>query len=884
MSVTLGSAARPSASSPASSPAPPRIPSARVRRIRIVLMLLGALLLVDFGISLAFQLGWLRQSLTARLEAAFGRPIQVSNFSFSLLDGPQIEANYISVGEDPRFGNEYFLRADQVAADIRWLALLRGRFEVGSLSISNPSLNLVRLPDGEWNLESWLPHPPGNHLTQAAARSAFSARPQRIEVSGGRINFKNGVAKLPFAFINVDGSVEQTSSGSWRINLEAEPFRAAVNLQQPGELSLTGTVGGTSSRLRPASLHFNWDAASISDVLRLFTGNDYGVRGLFSLQLSAKTRGYDWNFSSAAQLRRLHRWDLPLRADDPAANLEIRAAWHPAAARLDITGATIEFPRSHIRAAGAMTFAPSANPRLPSVKNARLQITSRSVAFSDALAWYRAFHPGVAEQFEVHGSAALNFVLAGWPPKIQSGEIASQGAEADGGRIPVMMRVEKATLLFSRNSITLPPVLFSAGTRNGEFRFSGSISRLPRWHSSWKLEGSTRDVRSLFDAAESLGYSLPAGWRIDGPASCDLRWPGGIFPALDNPSGALNLNGVKIAAPFLNRSITHVDATVALSSQGAQIRLASANAFAADWRGVLQKSAANPGWQFTLAANDLSAVAMDHWLNPQRRPNLLERILPFFASSPRPLRMPSWLRAQGTLSIGEFTLSPFEFQDFRASAAMDGRHWQFSDARANFYGGALSGAISLDLAATPSYRVSAKFEGVRLGRLAARTFSLASLFSGRASGALRVSAKGLGRAALLHSLVCKGRARMQNSFYSGMDLMESLQAGARRPGITIFPEASADFSCAQGRLNFSSLELQSPRGSFRATGYVDFQRRIHLTVVPLTSGSPALAANAASVHGAPSVYPLSGPAPEFELAGSLNAPTIKRVHVNAQRH
>lgn len=884
MSVTLGSAARPSAPPPASSPAPARRPSAR-RRFRIVLIVLSALLLADFGISLAFQLGWLRHSLTTRLEAAFGRPIQVSNFSFSLLDGPQIEANYISVGEDPRFGNEYFLRADQVAAGIRWLALLRGKFEVGSLSISNPALNLVRLPDGEWNLESWLPHPPGNDLKPAAAPSAFSARPRLIEVSGGRINFKEGVAKLPFAFINVDGSVEQTSAGSWRINLEAEPFRAAVNLQQPGELSLTGTLGGTSSRLRPASLHFNWDAASISDVLRLFTGYDYGVRGLFSLQLNAKTRGYDWKFSSASQFRRLHRWDLPLRADDPAANLEIRASWHPAAARLDLTSATMEFPRSHIRATGAVTFAPSSNPQLPSVKNARLQIASRSLVFSDALAWYRAFHPGVAEQFEVHGAAALQFALAGWPPRIQSGEISSQGAEADGGRIPVMMRMEKAALLFSRNSVTLPPLLFSAGRRNGEFRFSGSIARLPQWHSSWKLNGSTRDVRSLFDAAESLGHSLPAGWQINGPVSCDLQWVGRSFPALRNLSGTLNLNGIKIAAPFLNRVITHVDAAVALSPQGAQIRLNSANAFAADWRGLLQKSAATSGWQFTLAAKDLSAVAMDRWLNPERRPNFLERILPFFASNPQPQHMPSWLRARGTLSIGEFALSPFDFQDFRASAAMQGRHWQFSNARANFYGGALSGAISLDLASTPSYNVSAKFENVRLGRLAARTFSLANLFSGRASGGLRLSAKGLSRAALLHSLVCKGRARMRNSFYSGMDLVESLQASSRRPGITIFPKASADFSCVQGRLNFSPLELQSPQGNFRATGYVDFQRRIHLTVVPLASDSPVLSANAASLRRAAAAHSSSATAlRKFKLTGSLNAPAITRVNANVPRH
>src|SRR5215472_8813894 len=348
MSLTLPNPSAVETPPLASPETPAREPRPRRRRKwRILLGIVAALVLVDLGISAAFELGWLHRTLTNRLEAAFGRPIEVSNYSFSLLEGPRIEANYITVGEDPRFGSEYFLRADQVAAGLRWSALLRGKLEVGSLFISNPSLNLVRLPDGEWNLESWLPRPPGT-LVQAAGENAPTRRPHLIEISNGRINFKQGDTKLPFAFISVDGSLEDAQTGGWRINLEAQPFRAAVNLQEAGELTLRGFVGGTSSRLRPASLKLNWDAASISDVLRLFRGSDYGMRGALSLQLTARTEGYDWNFSSSTQFRHLHRWDLPLRADDPAANLNIQAAWDSEEARLAINQASIELPRSNV--------------------------------------------------------------------------------------------------------------------------------------------------------------------------------------------------------------------------------------------------------------------------------------------------------------------------------------------------------------------------------------------------------------------------------------------------------------------------------------------------------------------------------------------------------
>src|SRR5208282_5596330 len=90
-------------------------------------------------------------------EASFGRPVEVGRFDFSLLDGARLEAHSVTVSEDSRFGHEYFLRAETLTAGLRWRALLSGRFEFGTLSLSRPSLNLVRDAQGRWNIERWLP-------------------------------------------------------------------------------------------------------------------------------------------------------------------------------------------------------------------------------------------------------------------------------------------------------------------------------------------------------------------------------------------------------------------------------------------------------------------------------------------------------------------------------------------------------------------------------------------------------------------------------------------------------------------------------------------------------------------------------------------------------
>ncbi len=130
-----------------------------MRRRRWLGLALAAaiLLLAKAGVSGALEHGWARRTLLARLAASFGRPVDVGRFRINLLSGLRLEADSVTVAEDPRFGQEYFLRAEQLTAGLRWTALLRGRIEFGIVSLSRPSLNLVRLPDGSWNIESWLP-------------------------------------------------------------------------------------------------------------------------------------------------------------------------------------------------------------------------------------------------------------------------------------------------------------------------------------------------------------------------------------------------------------------------------------------------------------------------------------------------------------------------------------------------------------------------------------------------------------------------------------------------------------------------------------------------------------------------------------------------------
>jgi uncharacterized protein involved in outer membrane biogenesis len=195
--------------------------------LRVALAVVAVLLSASWGLSLALHGGWARRSLLARLSASFGRPVDAAYFEFSLWNGPKLEAHSVTVTEDPRFGAEYFLRADELTASPRWAELLRGRLEFGTLSLTRASLNLVRDADGHWNIESWLPPPKAGSSAGSPSPSAGVAlRLAHIEIDSGRINFKRGVEKLPFALVNVSGRLDQDGTGRWSIDLEAHPARA----------------------------------------------------------------------------------------------------------------------------------------------------------------------------------------------------------------------------------------------------------------------------------------------------------------------------------------------------------------------------------------------------------------------------------------------------------------------------------------------------------------------------------------------------------------------------------------------------------------------------------------------------------------------------------
>src|SRR5438270_174301 len=85
----------------------------------------AAVVALQVAVSALVRTGRMHAYLTAHLERAFGRPVQVGSFGAHIFPRLQLYANEVTVGEDPAFGYEYFLRAEHLSAGLRWSGLLR---------------------------------------------------------------------------------------------------------------------------------------------------------------------------------------------------------------------------------------------------------------------------------------------------------------------------------------------------------------------------------------------------------------------------------------------------------------------------------------------------------------------------------------------------------------------------------------------------------------------------------------------------------------------------------------------------------------------------------------------------------------------------------------
>lgn len=863
--------------------------SIRGKHWRLALIVVGAIIALQLGASAVVRSERVKAYLVSHLERTFGRHVEVREFTVSLLPSPQLDAEEISVSEDPTFGNEYFLRADHLSAGLRWFGLLRGRFEFGTVSLTRPSLTLVRNAEGRWNLEQWLP--PGKPRTGMVAGTAggrlqeAANRLEKIEIDGGRVSFKLGDDKQAFAFVEVSGTVQQAAPGRWQLRLEAEPWRSGVQLQSTGTIRVQGRVAGTSSRLQPAQLQIHWDGASLADVFRLLRGQDTGIRGSFAADATAESGmqqpaglpGEQWSFAIQARAGQIHRWDLTERDDNPRLGVRLKGRWNPAAGSVTADEMAVEAPKSNLRGTVLLLTRPGTS--------FAIHVDSAGVQAADLLAWYRAFQPGVSEDVKAEQYFTGAMTLTGWPLSLDAAAFSSHGGSmvVPGLQAPVRVGplrggverhefvIEPATISISSDGGSSPSKSRAASARPG---ITVSLTHdFDQRTGAVLLEGRGTHVDDALKAAAAFGHTLNFGWEMNGEASTALRWTWG---AREHPvwDGTIDFSRAKLQVAGLNLPLSLDDVRLGWNAGKKFVQLAKAQGFGAEWSGRIARADAvdmqeGIQWNFDLHADRLDASELDRWVGPRARPGWVRRLLSSLLGTSQPSVSASELlrraSARGVLRADEFDLEKLRFKQLRAEGDLKNLHLTVRQADAQWAGGALQAKMIADFSPQPAYEVAAQFDRVNLAQIPLAG-KVADRVAGTASGSIQLKTGGVGREALLQKLNGEGKLQLRAVEFRGWDVAASLASGSPRSGASRWTSGQGTFRIADQSFVLNALQLFAAREEVLVKGSVSFQREADLTLQAVDD-NPRRSRLAAASHILNIAGPLDGP--KVSLVGRI---------------
>jgi AsmA-like protein len=265
---------------PVSENAPPRPRHRRqlVLAVTLILLVIAALVLPPL-----INISRYQRRISASLSASLGHPVEVFGITLKLLPRPGVQIANFVVDSNTGYSAEPILQCSSVTAAFRITSLWRGRLEIARISLDEPSLNLERAPNGEWNFASVLLQ--ASRSQQAPTGLAMARGQNRfpyIEASNARINFKYGNEKLPFSFLNADVSIWLENPHQWQLRFAAQPIRTDINLSlaDTGQVQVSGSVDRASSANElPLNLHAEWRGAPLGQVSRMLVAHDLGWRG-----------------------------------------------------------------------------------------------------------------------------------------------------------------------------------------------------------------------------------------------------------------------------------------------------------------------------------------------------------------------------------------------------------------------------------------------------------------------------------------------------------------------------------------------------------------------------------------------------------------------------
>lgn len=669
---------------------------------RIALGLL--LLLVAFGIAAWWAPqteadSW-REPLRTALTRALGRDVTFRDVRYTLFPHPGLTASELVIPDDPAFGLEPFAYVTEFQVGLRWSALLTGRFEIATVRMTEPSVNLSRRDGIGWNA--------GRLLEHLRARGLETGSAPRLVLENGRINFRQGTMKSPF-FLNaveLDLAPPSRATGSFDWSFEASPARTDRSEQGFGRFTGQGLWRPGPGREGQIEVEMELERSATSEVATLITGGDLGLQGRLSSRATLLGPLNDIQLRGAVELEGLGRGGM-LSTRTGGWTLHYQGKLNLAAQRLEFS----TVPSKEGGAASLLNLQFSVDSMLTSPRW-QASVSFQDVRAANALQLAERLGARVPAGLEVDGTLSGSVE---WP---RNGE-PSGAVQLDNAAVRLRgagpVKIQAASLRLAGGVVELLPAEMESPSQS-------VLSLSGKWAAASEALSFVVGMKDLpldeFTAAASVipGASLPPAL-----AGCEQgRVSGEVRFARDSESepapwaGELSLIGPVCRFDGTSETLNVTRALINFRGPDWSARRVTAQwgALAVDAAAEFRAAARRP-LRMTLDFNSLDLEEMERLLEPAlvRRRSFLDRTFR------RRAVIPEWLaqrRVEAALRARRIVADGHEIQRLSAQIYWDGVHVQIPSLDFAAPEGSFSGRLAVALGAdAPSYHLLGRVSDLR---------------------------------------------------------------------------------------------------------------------------------------------------------------------------
>jgi hypothetical protein len=777
----------------------------------------------------------MRTRIVNSISLALGRPVDVAAVHLRLLPHPGFDLENFVIHDDPAFSAEPMLRAQEVTAALRITSLLRGRLEISRLNLIEPSLNLVRNAEGHWNLENLV-----ERTERIAVAPTSKAKTENrpgfpyIEADRGRINFKLGPEKKPYALTEADFALWQDSENAWGMRLKAQPVRTDFNLSDTGAVSVSGSWQRAAS-LRDTPLQFNlqWDRAQLGQATKLAYGNDKGWRG--GLTVSTTLTGTPANLAivTAASVQDFRRYDIFGGGD---LRLAAQCTGHYTSRDHTLSELACGAPVGD----GTVTVAGSIKGPF-STRNYDLALTARDLPIQSLVALARHAKQGVPDDLNAAGrlngrvnlrriadvrASNVNWEGSGETSGLELGSKLTK-AELVLGRVPfaVSSAMNPKSRAISRAIVSPQP---ETHLDIGPFNIAlgrPTSATVRGWASrsgySFTVQGDAQ-LQRLLQVARTVGIPTPQP-PAEGLAKVDLQIAGGWLGfAAPRATGKAQLHSIRAEVRGLNAPLEITSANLLLTPNQIEVQNLTASIAGTSWRGslALPRQCAAPEScpvHFDLHADEIATDRLNQLVNPHVREQPWYR----FLSSPA-TGVPYLLtvHAMGKLTANRVVVRKLVGSRVSANVELNKGKLRLSDLRADVLDGKHIGEWEADFTAkAPAYSGSGTLQRIALDHLSEAMND--DWITGWATTTYRVKTSGMDAGELFASATSTLWVDARDGLLRHVALAEGnapLQ----------MHRLAARMFLRDGKFEIQDGKLETPAGSYQLSGTASLTRILDL--------------------------------------------------------